>query len=64
MTTTLTVAWFLFVPIVILIGVLLWFSEDQPQRIRRWSQQGMSQRTIAARLGITRYQVRRTLSTC
>ena len=42
---------------------LLWATESQPQRIRRFKRQyGWSQQRIADRLGTTRYQVRLALS--
>lgn len=60
MTTTCLLAWaalLLTLPIII----LLWFTEGQPQRIRRWRRQGMTQAAIAERLGISRYRVRQAL---
>lgn len=61
MTTTCLLAWaaaLLLLPIII----LLWATESREQRIRRWHRQGQSQRTIADRLGVTRYQVRKALA--
>jgi DNA-binding NarL/FixJ family response regulator len=37
---------------------LAWLTETQPERIRRMSRQGLSQRVIADRLGVSRYRVR------
>ncbi len=42
--------------------VLLWATESQDQRIKRWAKSGQSQRAIASRLGVTRYAVRRSLA--
>ena len=53
---------FLLFPLLLLTGVVLWATESRQQRIRRWSRSGQSQRAIAARLGITRYQVRVALA--
>lgn len=61
MTTTCLLAWaaaLLLLPII----VILWATESREQRIRRWHHQGQSQRTIAERLGVTRYQVRKALA--
>jgi DNA-binding CsgD family transcriptional regulator len=51
-----------FTPLIVIIAVVYWLSETQPQRIRRWHRQGHTQREIAERLGITRYRVRQVLS--
>ena len=53
---------FLLFPLLLLIGVVLWATESRQQRIRRWHRSGQSQRAIAARLGVTRYQVRIALA--
>jgi hypothetical protein len=53
---------FLLFPLLLLVGVVLWATESRQQRIRRWSRSGQSQRAIAARLGVTRYQVRVALA--
>jgi DNA-binding NarL/FixJ family response regulator len=61
MTTTCLLAWaavLLTLPIVF----LLWATESREQRIRRWHCQGMSQRAIAERLGVSRYRVRQALT--
>ena len=42
--------------------ILLWASESQEQRIRRWARCGLSQRKIAERLGISRYRVKKALT--
>jgi DNA-binding NarL/FixJ family response regulator len=42
--------------------ILLWATESRPQRIRRLSRNGYSQRSIARRLGVSRYAVRTALA--
>jgi len=61
MTTTCLFVWaavLLTLPLI----VLLWATESREQRIRRWHRRGQSQRAIAARLGVSRYQVRKALA--
>ncbi len=53
---------FVLFPLLVLVGVVLWVTESREQRIRRWHRSGQSQRAIAARLGVTRYQVRLALA--
>ena len=48
--------------IVLPVLVLLWLTESQEQRIRRFSRKGMSQRQLAAHFGTTRWQVRVALA--
>jgi DNA-binding CsgD family transcriptional regulator len=43
--------------------VLLWATEDRRQRAQRWRALGMTQQTIADRLGCSRSTVRRLLTT-
>jgi len=60
MTTTCLFVWaavLLTLPLI----VLLWATESREQRIRRWQRRGQSQTAIAARLGVSRYQVRKAL---
>ena len=52
----------LLLPLLLLVGVLLWLSESREQRIRRWRAAGMTQRAIAERLGISTYAVRKVLA--
>jgi DNA invertase Pin-like site-specific DNA recombinase len=59
---TSALLFYLLLPAVILIGVLLWATETQPDRIKRWQREGQSQRAIAQRLGISRHQVRKALA--
>ena len=62
MTPLCLLAW-AAVLIVLPVLILLWVTESKPQRIRRYQRQyGLSQRRIADRLGITRYQVRTALA--
>lgn len=60
-TTTCILAW-LAVLLLLPITILLWAAESKPQTIKRLSRYGYSQRTIAQRLGISRYQVRKVLA--
>ena len=48
-------------PVLIILAVLAWATESQPERIRRWHRGGQSQRAIAQRLGISRHRVRAVL---
>lgn len=60
--TITTLLWVLLVPLLALIGVILWLSESQPQRITRLRAAGWSQQRIADHLRISRYQVRQALA--
>jgi predicted XRE-type DNA-binding protein len=42
----------------VVVGVLLWITEDNRARARRWHRSGLSQARIADRLGVTRHRVR------
>jgi DNA-binding NarL/FixJ family response regulator len=60
MTTTCLLAWaaiLLTLPVLL----LLWATESREQRVQRFAREGMSQRVIAERMGITRYAVRKAL---
>lgn len=46
----------------VVVGVLLWATEDNHARTRRWHRSGISQARIAERLGVTRYRVRHWLA--
>jgi hypothetical protein len=46
----------------VVVGVLLWATETQTDRARRWHRSGLSQAKIADRLGVSRYRVRRMLA--
>jgi hypothetical protein len=52
----------IFIPLLVLIAVIDAISATQPQKIRRLSMAGQSQRAIAERLGVTRYRVRLALA--
>jgi hypothetical protein len=58
MTTFLT---FILLPLLLVVAVVLWATESREQRIRRWVSNGMSQRSVAKRLGVSRYQVTKAL---
>ena len=62
MTPLCLVTWVAALVLLPLI-VLFWITESKPQRIRRYQRQyGWSQRKIADRLSVTRYQVRTALA--
>jgi IS30 family transposase len=61
--TITTLLWVLLVPAVILIGVALWLSESRQQRIQRLHRTGYSQARIAQHLNVSRYAVRKALTT-
>jgi hypothetical protein len=50
------------IPLLVLVALVDALSATQPQRIRRLSMAGHSQRSIAERLGVTRYRVRLALA--
>lgn len=56
-------AWKLLLPAVLLVAVVDVLTQSPEQRVRRLYRSGnYSQRTLAARLGVTRYAVRAALS--
>ncbi len=59
MTTFLT---FILLPLLLVVAVVLWATESREQRIKRWVSNGMSQRAVAKRLGVSRYQVTKALA--
>ena len=59
MTTFFT---FVLLPVFFVIAVILWATESREQRIRRWVSNGLSQRAVARRLGVSRYQVAKALA--
>ena len=63
MTTILSILFFVLAPLLV-VCILLdrTFIETRRQKIRRLSREGVSQRAIAARVGITRYRVRLALA--
>lgn len=60
--TVTTLLWVLLVPLLALLGVILWLSESQAQRITRLRSYGWSQQRIATHLRISRYAVRQALA--
>lgn len=56
------ILWALLTPLLIVLGVLLWLSEDRKARARRWRAEGLTQSVIAHRLGVSRTTVRRLLA--
>lgn len=60
MTITTILVWAL-VLLTLPALILLWATESRDHRIRRWHREGRSQRAIAEQLGISAYQVRKTL---
>ena len=61
-TFTLGLIWKLLLPALLLVAVVDVLTQTQPQRIRRLHRGGLSQRSIASRLGVSRYQVRMALA--
>jgi DNA-binding CsgD family transcriptional regulator len=55
-------AYWLLLPLLVLLAVILWATETRTQRIRRWRSAGMTQKAIAQRLNCSVYQVRKALS--
>lgn len=55
-------AYWLLLPLLVLLAVILWATETRTQRIRRWRSAGMTQRAIAQRLNCSVYQVRKALA--
>jgi DNA invertase Pin-like site-specific DNA recombinase len=53
--------WKFALPLILIIAVVDVLTQSQPQRIRRLYRSGLSQRSIASRLGVSRYQVRMAL---
>ena len=62
MSITCIAAWALAL-LLLPVLILLWATETRTQRIRRWRNQGMTQKAIAERLGCSLYQVRKALVT-
>ena len=61
-TTTALLLWKLIAVFLIVIAVLDLLTMSQERRIRLYSLQGHSQRSIADRMGISRYAVRKALA--
>lgn len=62
MATISCVLFWTLCPLLIALAAIAWIIEPQPARIRRWHRSGHSQRAIAARLNISRRQVRRAIA--
>jgi hypothetical protein len=58
----LSLVWKLLLPALLLVAVVDVLTQSQPQRIRRLHRGGLSQRSIASRLGLSRYQVQKALA--
>jgi DNA-binding CsgD family transcriptional regulator len=56
------IAYWLLLPLLVLLAVILWATETRTQRIRRWRSAGMTQKAIAQRLNCSVYQVRKALA--
>jgi hypothetical protein len=55
-------AWKAFLPALLVVALVDVLTQSQPQRIRRLHRTGLSQRSIASRLGVSRHQVRLALA--
>ncbi len=62
LTTTALVFWKLAAVFLVVIAVFDLLTMSKERRIKLYSYQGHSQQSIADRLGISRYQVRKALS--
>lgn len=56
------IAYWLLLPLLVLLAMILWATETRTQRIRRWRKEGMTQKAIAQRLNCSVYQVRKALA--
>jgi hypothetical protein len=64
-TTTLALGlWKLVAVLLIVVAVVDLLTMSKGRRIHLHHRQGLSQQSIADRLGISRYQVRKALSAC
>ena len=57
----LALAWKVFLPALLIVALADVLTQSRSQQIRRLSRAGQSQRAIASRLGVSRYQVRLAL---
>ncbi|MBW0165963.1 MAG: hypothetical protein KXJ49_00510 [Vulcanococcus sp.] len=60
-TTTALLLWKLIAALLVIIAILDLLTMSRERRIKLYSLQGLSQRSIADRLGLSRYAVRKTL---
>jgi Trp operon repressor len=58
----LALVWKLLLPALLIVALVDVLTQTQPQRIRRLHRGGLSQRSIASRLGVSRYVVRLALA--
>ena len=58
----LALVWKLLLPALLIVGLVDVLTQSQSQRIRRLHRGGLSQRSIASRLGVSRYAVRLALA--
>jgi hypothetical protein len=54
-----TVLWWLLLPLVALLGVVLWATESRHTKIQRWRSQGATWQQISDRLACSRSTARR-----
>jgi len=57
----LALVWKVFLPALLIVALVDVLTQTRSQQIRRLSRSGESQRSIASRLGVSRYQVRLAL---
>jgi hypothetical protein len=62
LATNALLLWKLAAVILVVIAVFDLLTMSKERRIKLYSHQGLSQQSIADRLGISRYQVRKALS--
>jgi DNA-binding NarL/FixJ family response regulator len=62
LTITAFVIWKLLLPLLILIAIIDWLTASDDRRVRVLVRTGLSQRQIADRLHLTRYRVRKALT--
>jgi hypothetical protein len=58
----LALAWKLLLPALLIVALVDVLTQSRSQRIRRLHRGGLSQRSIASRLGVSRYAVRLALA--
>ena len=62
LTTALLLTWKLFLPLLFLVAIIDWLTASTHRRARLLRRTGLSQRQIADRLHVSRYQVRKALA--
>ena len=63
MTSALSTVAVILAVLLIPVLIIAWLTESRTERIQRRAAAGWSQRAIADRMNITRYQVRKALAT-